>query len=71
MTRLVWVLPYIVGSWSDMQSMFSHLHTQCSPQALNKCNGAQFSEADEKNLQLVGTHLGNLLVKAKLYEMAK
>ncbi|MEW5299350.1 MAG: hypothetical protein WDW36_002376 [Sanguina aurantia] len=40
-------------------------------QALNKCKGAQFSEADEKNLQLVGTHLGNLLVKAKLFEIAK
>ncbi|GIM17068.1 hypothetical protein Vretimale_19613 [Volvox reticuliferus] len=40
-------------------------------QALNKKSGQPFTPADERNLKLFGTHLGNTLVKAKLHETAK
>lgn len=40
-------------------------------QALNKKNGGVFTQADEQNLKLFSTHLGNTLVKAKLAENAK
>ncbi|KXZ43213.1 hypothetical protein GPECTOR_97g751 [Gonium pectorale] len=40
-------------------------------QALNKNSEQPFTPADERNLKLFGTHLGNTLVKAKLHETAK
>ncbi|KAG2427309.1 hypothetical protein HXX76_012504 [Chlamydomonas incerta] len=40
-------------------------------QALNKKGGLPFTGADERNLKLFGTHLGNTLAKAKLHETAK
>ncbi|KAG2484698.1 hypothetical protein HYH03_016527 [Edaphochlamys debaryana] len=40
-------------------------------QALNKAGDQAFTAADERNLKLFGTHLGNTLVKAKLHETAK
>ena len=40
-------------------------------QALNKLGGKPFSGADERNLALFGTHLGNSLAKAKLHEQAQ
>ncbi len=40
-------------------------------QALNKKSDQKFSAADEQNLKLFGTHLGNTLAKAKLHEQAQ
>ncbi|KAF5826772.1 hypothetical protein DUNSADRAFT_2079 [Dunaliella salina] len=39
-------------------------------QALNKVDGKQFTSADEHNIQLFSTHLGNTLSKAKLHDKA-
>ena len=40
-------------------------------QALNKQGEVGFSKSDERNLALFGTHLGNMLFKAKLHEQAR
>ena len=42
-----------------------------SPQALNKNNGKAFDSEDEYHIQLVGTHLGNALSKARLHDTAR